>query len=145
METLVYMALFSVIMGGAMMATYNLIEGGNRNILAIGVEGEGTFLNRKINWALTGASSASVSPDSTTLTIVRPDLGAQSPLVISGNGTGITIKRGVGAAVGLTNDRFVISNTRFVIQPGIAGRPPSITSSFDVQTKTFMFRTYIRE
>lgn len=149
METLIYIALFSILMSGAMIAAYNLLEGGGRNKLAIGTQEEGTFIDRKINWALTGASTVSASADGTTLTITRPDLGAQSPLVILGNGTTMTIARGASAAVGLNSDRFAITNPAsgkiFVIQPGSGGKPPAVTISFQIQGKPFIFRTYVRQ
>ena len=69
METMVYIALFGIIMSGAVVGTYNLLEGGRRNIDSTKIEEEGTFLNRKINWALTSATGASVSGGGTTLTI----------------------------------------------------------------------------
>ncbi len=149
LEVLIYIALFSILMSGAVVAAYNLLEGGSRNKTAIGIQEEGTFLNRKINWALTGASSVSTSPDGTVLTITRSDLGSQSPLVITGNGTTMTIKRGVGVSTVLNSDRFKVtgptSGNFFSVQPAIAGRPSSITVSFEVQGKPFIFRTYVRQ
>jgi hypothetical protein len=149
METLIYIGLFSILMSGAVVATYNLLEGGNRNIASVGVQEEGTFLNRKINWALAGASAASVF-GGTTLTITRPDLGAQSPLVITGNGATMTIARGAGGlAIELNSDRFAVSapssGPTFSIQPASGGRPASVTASFVIQGKPFIFRTYLRQ
>jgi prepilin-type N-terminal cleavage/methylation domain-containing protein len=150
METLIYIALFSILMSGAMIAAYNLLEGGGRNTSAINTQEEGTFINRKINWALTGARTVTASPDGTTLTITRPDLGAQSPLVIVGDGTSMTIARGTGGlAVVLNAERYPIGNPAtgkiFAIQPGAGGKPPSITVSFLIGDKPFIFRTYVRE
>lgn len=160
-ETIVYIGLFAILISGVVATAYSLIEGGNRNKAAISIQEEGTFLNRKINWALSGASDVCVTVDNippcittssggNTLTITRPDLGAQSPLVIIGNGMMVTIARGVGGlAVQLNSDRFPVSypalGSMFVIVPAINGRPASITSGFVIQSKPFIFRTYLRQ
>lgn len=149
MEALIYIAIFSILMSGAVVASYNLLEGGGRNKNAIGIQEEGTFLNRKINWALTGASAVSASPDGTTLTITRSDLGSQSPLVIIGNGTMMTITRGASAPIALNSDRFRVTGPvtghTFSILPTSAGRPSSVTVSFQIQSRPFIFRTYLRQ
>jgi hypothetical protein len=146
---MIYIALFSILMTGAMIGAYNLLEAGGRNVTAIGIQEEGTFINRKINWALTGASAVNASADGTTLTITRPDLGAQSPLVIVGNGTAISIARGAGVATGLNSERFPVSNPTsgkiFVMRAGSGGKPPAVTISFQIQGKPFIFRTYVRQ
>jgi prepilin-type N-terminal cleavage/methylation domain-containing protein len=149
LETLIYIVLFSILMTGAMIAAYNLLDGGGRNKLAIGVEEEGTFINRKINWVLTGASAVSASSDGTTLTVTRPDLGAQSPLVLVGNGTTITLSRGGSVAVVLNSDRFPTANPAsgkvFVVQAASGGKPPSVSVSFQILGRPFLFRTYVRQ
>lgn len=149
METLIYIALFSILMSGAVVAAYNLLEGGSRNKIAIWIQEEGTFINRKINWALTGASAVSASPDGTTLTITRPNLGSQSPLIITGARATISIKRGASAPVELNRERFAVedptSGRLFTVQSASAGRPASVTISFEIQGRPFIFRTYVRQ
>lgn len=145
MEMMVYIALFGILMIGAVVGTYNLIEGGDRNIASAGVQEEGTFINRKINWALSGATAASVSGGGSTLTIITTAPGVLSPLVISGTGNTMTIKRGTGVAIQLNSDRFAITNVVFTYQTSVNGRPPSVSLSFLVQNRTFTFRNYLRQ
>jgi prepilin-type N-terminal cleavage/methylation domain-containing protein len=144
METMIYIALFGILMSGAVVGTYNLLEGSDRNITAARVQEEGTFLNRKINWALSGATAASVSGGN-MLVVTQLDLGVQSPLVISGTGNNITIARGTGAAVELNSERFVISDVLFDYLPGIGGKPASVSVNFKVADKPFNFRSYLRQ
>ena len=148
-ETLIYIALFSILMSGAIVGSYNLLEGGRRNSIAIGIQEEGAFLIRKINWALTNASAVSASSGGTRLTITRPDVGSQSPLVLVGNGTTLTLKRGASAPVELNSDRYAVtgpaSGTLFSVRPAASGRPPSVTVSFEIQGRPFIFRTYLRQ
>ena len=145
METMIYIALFGILMSGAVVGAYNLLEGSGRNIAATRIQEEGTFLNRKINWALSGATNASVSGGGSTLTITRPDLGAQSPLVIFGTGSAVTIARGVGAPTQLNSDRFPVKNVVFTYQASVNGRPPSVAINFLVQDKPFSFKGYLRQ
>ncbi len=144
METIIYIALFGVIMSGALIGTYNILESGERNTTAAKIEEEGTFLIRKINWALTGATNVSVTNGGTTINITRPDLGAQSPLTIKQNGNKMTITRGTGVETELNNDRFYTSGTNFVYTPAVNGRPPSISTIFKVEEKIFNTKKYLR-
>ena len=56
-ETIVYLALFSILMGGIVLTAYNLFEGAGRNQVQAMVNNEGTFLIGKIQWALSGTQS----------------------------------------------------------------------------------------
>ena len=145
METMIYIALFGVLMSGAVVGAYNLLEGSDHNIADSRIQEEGTFLNRKINWALSGASNATISGGNSILTITRPDLGSQSPLVISGTGSIITIARGTGAATQLNSDRFAVTNVEFAYQVSTGGKPPSVSVKFLVADKPFSFRSYLRQ
>lgn len=143
METLIYMALFGILMTGAITATYQLLTGGSRIETAVAVQEEGNFINRKINWALIGATG--VVSGGSTLTITRPDLGAESPLVIFASSTELMLKRGSAEAVPLNTQSLPVNHLAFVVEPGIGGRPPAITVSFVVKDTPFIFKRYLRE
>lgn len=51
-ETLVYIALLGILMGGAMLAVYQLIANVGQVNANIAIEEEANFLLRKVNWAL---------------------------------------------------------------------------------------------
>ena len=62
-ETMLYLALFSMLAGGAVAAGYNLIEAANRNQTRAVLIEEGNFLLGKIGWSLQQAGTvASGSP-----------------------------------------------------------------------------------
>ncbi len=143
MEVIIYIGLFSILMSGSVVAAYQLMGSGSHNELSVSTQEEGTFLNRKINWALTGASA--VSGGGTTLTITRPDLGAQSPLVIASSGTNLTLSRGGSAQTVLNSAAFSINNVSFVITPAAFGRPTEVDVNFFVDTTPFVFKTYLRQ
>lgn len=145
METLIYIALFGILMSGAVIGVYNLIVNNDHNILENRIQEEGTFINRKINWALTGATAISVDGGGTIITITRPLLGLQSPLRITNTGGVIYISRGTGISVALTSDRFNAHDLFFVYTAGVNGRPPSVYISFFINDKQFTFRNYLRQ
>lgn len=138
-----YIGLFSILMGGTVVAAYQLMGSGTRTQNAVQTQEEGTFLNRKINWALTGASAVSAS--GATLTVTRPDLGAQSPLVISGGSGVMTLMRGGSSATTLNNTSLQVTNISFTVTPAAYGRPTEVDSSFSVGTMPFTFKTYLRQ
>ena len=145
MEVLIYIGLFSILMSGAVVAAYQLMGSGAHNQTSVLVQEEGTFLNRKINWALTGATAVSVSGGGSTLTVTRPNLGAQSPLVISGGGGNVTLMRGGSAQVILNSASLKVSNLLFTETPAAFGRPTEVDVSFMVNATPFVFKTYLRQ
>src|SRR5581483_3447430 len=75
-EVVVYLALFAILFGGAVLAAYNIVESSGRNQSKADIQQEGEFIIGKINWALSGAASVS-SPgaglSSTILSVVKFD------------------------------------------------------------------------
>ena len=54
-ETLVYLALFTIIIGGTMVTVYQVIEASGAQQAKTILQEEGNFILAKLNWALTGA------------------------------------------------------------------------------------------
>lgn len=55
-ETAIYIALFAIIIGGGMVAAYQVIEGSDKLKIQTVIEQEANFILRKIDWAMTNAS-----------------------------------------------------------------------------------------
>jgi hypothetical protein len=141
---MVYIALFSLLMTTMLVTVYSLIATSDRTINAIGVEEEGTFINRKIGWALTSATAVQ-SPSPDRLVITRPDMGAQSPITIAEIDGVMTIARGNSAApVALTGTRFEVASTTFTVVPTHNGVPPAVHLSYKIDGTPFVYKTYLR-
>src|SRR3990167_4074727 len=69
-EVIIYIALFSLLMGSAFVVVYQLIEGSDKLSVKNTTQEEGNFVMRKFNWALTGISSIN-SPSSGTSNILK--------------------------------------------------------------------------
>lgn len=143
LETIIYLALFSLLMIGVLSTVYELLAGGTHNRASVAIQEEGTFVNRKISWALSGATSVSV-PDPKTLTITRPDLGAQSPLQITESAGQMLISRGGGVPVPLTTSELAVENTNISMVPAQGGVPASINMQYEIKGVPFVFKTYLR-
>lgn len=134
-EALVYLALFGILMSGAIIAAYNLFESGARNSAKIIIQSEGDFLLSKVNWALSGISSINAPLVNTTgsqllVTAVDPLIGSIS-IEQAGNNI-VIIKSGITET--LNNSNVTIENLTFDYhnKSGVEW----ITTSFTLNTKT---------
>jgi hypothetical protein len=136
------MGLFGVLMSGVLVAVYQLMDGGVYNMQSVAVQEEGLFVNRKISWALAGATAVT-APDAKTLVITRPDLGAQSPLRITEASGEIRIARGSAAPQPLTTAEYTVSDTVVTVIPAQGGIPPQVRVSYQIAGVPFVFKTYL--
>lgn len=143
LETVIYIALFSILMSGVLVTLFQLLDAGTMNRTAVAVQEEGTFVNRKINWALAGATAVNV-PNTKTLTITRPDLGAQSPLQITESAGEMRISRGGATPVPLTTSEFEVADTEISVIPPASGVPTAVRVSYTIEGTPFVFITYLR-
>lgn len=131
-ETLMYIALFSVVITGIVMSSYPLITGTERLSQRVTAESEAMFVLHKIGSALSSASSLSVSGGN-TLT-VTPLSG--SPYSFSLNGAFVE-KNGIPLSVSrVTFSNFSVS--AISDPPAGAGNVPhTVTVSFDADEQSF--------
>ena len=138
METLVYLALFSLLFGGAIVSAYNMFEGFSRGQTHIMMQEEGNFLIGKINWAISGAKSIEVPAtggSGNTLSVTKWT-SSLNPVVITLNGNDLTISLSGNSAKTLNNTNVSISNLNFrqVYQGGT--NPRSLSFEFTLTSRT---------
>jgi type II secretory pathway pseudopilin PulG len=155
-ETVVYIALFAIIIGGAITAAYSMIESQGRNQTQGMVEEEGNFILEKIDWALTGATAVSVSASSQFL-INRDGISdADNPLIFYNVGGNMYMERGVATSTQLNNSNVTITNTVFTnatsSYDGIVPESAGVTFTANVHTpngllysETFSTVKYLRK
>lgn len=132
-ETVIYLALFGIIMGGVGVVAYAVIEGAGRGQSRIVMQEEAGFLLGKINWALSGASNATVTP--TTLTVSKYNFNF-NPLVFTASGTKLSLKEGAGGTATNLNSDAVNANVVFANIPALNGRPQGVTASATLTSLT---------
>jgi type II secretory pathway pseudopilin PulG len=148
-ETIIYIALFSIIMTGAFVTAYQLLDGSGRlNAKAITAE-EGNFAVKKIEWAMTNLDPSSTptvggsgcfqtlsiqrTSDPTNVAISLETVGGKNYLKISQNG---------GQMATTTTENVSVSCLQFET---ISGTPTGITATTTIDGLEFVVTKYIRK
>jgi Tfp pilus assembly protein PilV len=108
-ETIIYLVLFIIIIGGGMVATYQVIQGTEASYNHVVLQEEANFLLRKIQWALTGATV--VSATSSSLVASKPNVAQLTFDVTGGN---VRLQRESNTPVILNSSTIAVSNVSFV-------------------------------
>jgi len=146
-EVIIYLALFSIIIGGAMAGVYQLIQSSDANAQKIIVEQEGNFLLRKIDWALSNVASVSVPSEGAsgqTLKIDKVNY-TQNPIEFNLAGSNLELKKGGGSAVALNSSYTVLSDLLFEHLPPSGAKPAAIKTSFKLNGQSFTTTKYFRK
>ncbi len=98
-EVLVYLAIFSIAMGGLVEASYALLESADTNRTELTLQAEGEYLLGKIDYVLESAASVS-SPG--------PGMSSSVITVADPEGSTVTIER---SGTSLTYDGIVLNNS----------------------------------
>ena len=138
-ETIIYIALFALLIGGAVVAVYGIIEGTGRNQQKAMLQQEGDFISAKINWAMSGVQAVnapSVGIVDDTLSVTKWDTTAGNPIVISLSGTDVTLSRAGGPAAPLNNPDFKVTDLRFTHEYLGGTNPESVRAEFTLTAVT---------
>jgi type II secretory pathway pseudopilin PulG len=126
-ETLVYIALFGILVGGFVVSAYNLFESNDRNQTKAMLQQEKEFVIGKINWALGSAKTVTVStPDSLTVT------NYDNSTIVLGL---IDDAFAVGGA-STTNSNVIVSNLVFIHTYAGGTNPDSVEAGFTISALT---------
>lgn len=115
-ETLLYIALVSILMLTVTNYWSTLIQTNNKTEEAIRYNSEADFLLASLTYYIRSASGITAPASGVTassITLTYTDLTV-SPTVISWAGSDITVTRGAGAATQLKSNHVSVSNLTFV-------------------------------
>lgn len=137
-EALIYIAIFSSIVGFLFLIVSQVIESGVKNQNRVGVEMEGDFVMRKIEWAMNGAQTINEPPPGATssrLSVNRYNF-SQNPVVIELVSSAVEIKKGASSTVAITSNEVSVEELTFnhIIESGT--RPPGIKVTLTVNTSS---------
>ena len=143
-ETVVYIALFSIIIGGAVVAAYQIFESSGRDRTRVMIQEEGDFLVAKINWALSGVQSitgpanpplggACTHSDALTVTKWSASVGT---IVIKVVSNAMVLSRGGGTENPLNNSNTEVSGLQFTHCYTGGINPESMSVSFTLSART---------
>jgi len=137
-ETLVYLALFAIVIGGGIVAVYNIIEGTNANRNQAILQEEANFLLRKVDWALTGATSITTPAAAASggnLVINKSIGGVSTTLTFSTCVANyVCLQRAAAPAQSLNSGSIKVTNLKFQRSTSVPGKPDAITTTFTLTT-----------
>jgi len=138
-EILIYLALFGIMLGGAVLAAYSLLESSGRNQARAVLQEEGDFLVNKINWALSNISSVQ-TPTSSSLCITELDSTIGTITIdLPAAGSDMRLTRsatcGTGTPNNLNNANVKVSGLSFVHQ-GSGTNPEQVNTNFTLSANT---------
>lgn len=142
-ETMIYVALFVIIIGGGFVGAYQVISSSDYANRQSVIDEEGNFVIRKIEWALSGTqtiNSPALGVTGSTLSINKYNFAPNNPVVFDLNMGVVRLKKGSGSPISLTTSNVVVSNLSFT-QIATSG----IRASLTIQGKIFETTKYIRQ
>ena len=149
-EVIIYIALFTILMGGAFVTAYQLIDGTNRIKVNTTIQEEGNFVMRKLDWIFSNLSTTTPPsiggslPCSQTITLYKINFSS-NPIVLRLVSTTLEVSQGGGAYVPLTTVNVKATCLKFRNIPAIGGAPTGITSTTTINGIDFSVTKYIRK
>lgn len=141
LEAILYTALLGLIMTGALMAAYSLVEGAGRTNSQTVLAEEGAFVLHKLQWATTGLSSISGPALGTcagTLQVQKIGIGTID-VRLTGSTTEIQVA-GAGY-VPITTQNVQVSGLQFC---HLSGAAEGVGASTTIHGTVFSLVKYIR-
>ncbi len=135
-EVLLYIALFSILIGGAVVCAFDLLEtalnGGTRTMLAQ----ETDFLLAKVSWELNDASEIAL-PATGAVRITHAHDTQNDPVVFLHTGTDLTLARHGESAVPLNNSNVKVEVATFALGSSADPESPSkVETVFTLSART---------
>lgn len=121
LESIIYIALFSIVIGGGMVATYQIIESSQASYNHVILQEEANFLFRKIDWALTGSliATPAVLAQANNLVVTKDIDGTSTQLefILSANTNNLFLKRGLADPNILNSSNLIVNSISFEQNP----------------------------
>jgi prepilin-type N-terminal cleavage/methylation domain-containing protein len=133
LEVVVYVALFSILIGGAMLSVFEMISSSGHSKAKITLEEEGSFLLSKIEWELSGAQeirSPLISATSSTLSLLIGDTDSVS--VTNAHGA-MLLQKAEGVPIKISSDDVVVDRLLFHHNASSSTALESIEFSFSLE------------
>lgn len=140
-ETIVYIALFGVLMTSTLVTVYELLGSSEINKTALIIQTEETFINSKLRWAITGATAVTAPSGDELIVTSAPHLPF-SQLIFYVDNEILYIKRDTNPPEALTSTDMTISNFLATITPATAVSPEYIQIKYQLNQTPFIFEIY---
>lgn len=138
-EVVIYIGLFSLIIGGAMASAYSVIQWSGNDSGKFQTQEEANFLLRKIDWLLTGANS--VAPLGVGQTLNVQNQGTN--YVFSIAQAAMMLKIGSASPIILNSSNVSVASLSFQVTPETGVVPASVRATFTVNGQQFETKKYL--
>ncbi|KKW23866.1 MAG: hypothetical protein UY70_C0021G0010 [Candidatus Kaiserbacteria bacterium GW2011_GWB1_52_6] len=146
-ETIVYVALFGVLMAGILPAVYSVLQGGAQINRRATVQDEENFVFRKIGWALSSIDPAQTyspaSGSSAALSLTRYD-GIHVAMRLSGTTVQLSEDGGV-TYYPITTPNVQVSDLTFTYLSPSGNGPAGMRASMTINGESASTTRYIRK
>ncbi len=137
LETIIYCALFSVLMTSAIVTVYALMGTTASTKKQTNIIAEATFITQKLSWAFTNATNVEII-NANTIIISRPDLVLQSTLTLEFKDNSIYLARGTLSSQLLVSPYFDVS------LQSLSYANKVIVINYSIDNTEFRFTTHIQ-
>ena len=140
-ETLIYIALFGIILTGVITAAYPLITGADRLSQRVTAESEAAFVLHKIAWALSSEPISPASPQVTGGNVLTIHFASGGSIAVAEAGGVITMN---GTALTASRAQFLNFSVTPPTIPAAGNAPHQLTVSFTADGESFSqtYNTY---
>ena len=146
-ETIIYTALISIIIAGALVAVYQVLESSSALYNKIITEQESNFLLRKFAWALSGVSAINLPAAGATSSVLSLNKinFSENPIVIDLNSNNMRMKKGSAEPAILNTQNITVQNLVFEHLSSSGNAPEAIKINLTVDTQSFSTTIYLRK
>lgn len=136
LETIIYCALFSVLMTSALITVYALMNSNEVTHEQTKRIAEASFIQQKLEWVFSNATDVTII-NAETIEIIRADLQTQNPLLLEFTNNNLYFSRGTSDGYILVNPKF---QTTLISMQYINSK---VTIVYRLNSTMFRFETYI--
>lgn len=135
-ETIIYLALFSIIIGGVLVSAYQIIQASTQSQENALVQEEVQFLMGKIRWAMTGAETINDPIPGNFGSNLNIDQYSGINIIFTSSGDVLSIqKTGDPTPSSLNSDSVKVENVKFTHIAPIGTKPAALETVFKVTSK----------
>ncbi len=149
-EVVIYIALFSLLMGSAFITAYQIIDGSQKLNTKTTTQEEGMFVVRKLTWAITGMDPAITPvvggslPCSQTLQVSKLNY-PNNPIRFRRTGNLIEMSEAFGSYVPISTANVSATCLKFRLIPPLGTGPYGVSATSTLNNVDFAVTKYLRK
>lgn len=146
LEVVIYIALLSIVMGGTLAATFQLLEGQSKASGHDTTEEEGSFVLQKLSWMMGQASTSDAisSPASGVVRILEGD-GTHVEMCFPDGFIRLSTTTCSASSEALTTANVKVTAFDIKVLPAAGGAPEGLAATSTIDGVDFAITRYLRQ